>query len=346
MQLTCREGLATAQVVCDSINQDGSRLTSLEVTFPRPYLAEFNTHRVFERNSASSRAIPVWKRLAAVLEDPYVPLSFGANRPGMQSSEALAERDMELAQYNWLSGRDLAVLQCYALAGGAKEILREAKDSEEAHKLVERILELQKEYGSRNPFQEVSRSVHKQHANRPLEPYSYHLVLVSSTEWRNFFGLRASGNAQPEAQDFALAMARAMMQSTPTLLHRGDWHLPYIMPIDKMDCKDPVELAYASAGKCARTSYLTHDGKRALEKDVELAKSLCANGHMSPFGHVARPLSLGEDANPSNFHKSWMQLRKLITNEQDFSHRVTPEELLVGCRGDEAMVEFILGLAS
>jgi hypothetical protein len=79
-------GSAQAKVICDSIYK-GSRLTSIEVVFPRPFLAEFNTHTRFSRNSASSRAIPVWKRMAAVLDNPYVPNSFGANQADIQAIE-------------------------------------------------------------------------------------------------------------------------------------------------------------------------------------------------------------------------------------------------------------------
>lgn len=52
-------------MLADSI-ASGVRLTTLQVTMPRIVLAEFNTHRMLSRNSASSRAIPVEKRIAQV----------------------------------------------------------------------------------------------------------------------------------------------------------------------------------------------------------------------------------------------------------------------------------------
>ena len=50
-----------AKIVADSINPQGDRITTYLLTFPRFILAELNTHRVFSKNSASSRAIPFEK---------------------------------------------------------------------------------------------------------------------------------------------------------------------------------------------------------------------------------------------------------------------------------------------
>src|SRR3954467_2779501 len=105
----------SAQVIADSIYR-GSRLTTFEITFPRFILAEFNTHRVLSRNSASSRAIPVWKRLKDILNHPFVPLQFGKNQAGMQSHANIATEDYDAATKNWLVGRDVAVIQAFILA--------------------------------------------------------------------------------------------------------------------------------------------------------------------------------------------------------------------------------------
>src|SRR4051812_49960571 len=79
-----------AKVLADSVSPAGHRLTTLEATFPRFVLAEFNTHRVFSRNSASSRAIPVAKQLRRVLDDPYLPIEFGSHKPGVQAGAGAA----------------------------------------------------------------------------------------------------------------------------------------------------------------------------------------------------------------------------------------------------------------
>jgi hypothetical protein len=342
------EGLAQAEVICDSVHK-GSRLVTVEVEFPRPYLAEFNTHTRFSRNSASSRAIPVWKRILSVLERPYIPDSFGTNKAGMQAGEVLSERDQHNAAKNWRVGRDIAVVQAYFLAGGREEFLSVAKKGDKAEdieKLIDTIENLAFHYQIFVHLSRQDKGMHKQHANRVLEPYAFHTVVVTATHWRNFFGLRASGNAQPEAQDFGIAIAKAIMASKPSELSKGQWHLPYIREEDMDEMLDESSLeslAEASAGKCARVSYLTQDGVRSLDKDIELAKNLQRSGHMSPFQHVARPKEEGDPANShGNYSPVWTQFRKLLGSENDFTMLVPKEELVLGCRGDEALADFIL----
>jgi hypothetical protein len=56
-------GNISAQVIADSITKDGIRLTTFEIEVHRFVWSEFMTHRVFSRNSESSRAIPVKARI-------------------------------------------------------------------------------------------------------------------------------------------------------------------------------------------------------------------------------------------------------------------------------------------
>lgn len=334
-------------MICDSTYK-GSRLCSVEVEFPRPYLAEFNTHTRLSRNSASSRAIPVWKRLIAILSRPYIPNSFGTNKAGMQAGEFLSGSDQEKAVANWLVGRDIAVVQAFFLAGGHKEILEAAKKAgklEEGQVLCVQIDELVRKYGIGDFLFQQDQGMHKQHANRVLEAYAYHTVLATSSYWRNFFGLRASTKAQPEAQDFGIVIARAMMNSTPTPLELGQWHMPYIRDEDRQEEPDQLVLARASSGKSARTSYLTHDGIRALVKDLELSGDLASSGHMSPFQHPARPHEEGDPpGSHGNYAPVWTQLRKLMPSEGDFTNLISREELIEGCRGDVELADYILSL--
>lgn len=343
---TFTEGSATARVVADSIYRD-SRLVSIEVKFPRSFLAEFNTHCRFSRNSASSRAIPVPNRLHDVYVNPYIPDSFGTNKAGMQAGEMLSEEDRRSAVFNWLTGRDVALVQAYYLAGGRKEILAGIKGQDNlaaAHHLCGKIEDLAREYGIENRMFSQDRGLHKQHVNRVLEPYSFHTVIATATHWRNFFGLRASAMAQPEAQDFAIAMARAMRASTSNQLDLREWHLPYIREDDEIGNLKPEEVARASAGRCARVSYLTQDGRRSLEEDIKLADRLQGSGHMSPFQHPARPTKFGEPGDGHNYSPIWTPLRKLLRNEGDFLRLTTHESLVEGCRGDEELADFIRSL--
>jgi hypothetical protein len=186
--------------------------------------------------------------------------------------------------------------------------------------------------------------VHKGTTNRLLEPFMWHTVIVTATEWSNFFHLRCSPMAHPAIRNTAEAMRTAMGVSSPSLLDYGQWHLPYINERD-VDLPESDKVKVSTA-RCARVSYLTHDGVRDPSKDLELADSLLTNGHMAPLEHVARPMGHGEAthlvsatgawtrtwsagegidtrdmARPEktfagNF-RGWVQYRKTIANEAD-----------------------------
>jgi len=260
-----------ARVLLDSISEAGVRLTTMEVTFPRFVLSEFNTHRSFSRNSASSRAIPTAKLIERVLGEPVFPLEWGRNKAGMSANEVLADADAEMGRQVWLSARDAAVA--------------------EARKLLDL-------------------HVHKQVLNRILEPFLWHTVIVSATEWSNFFELRCAPAAQPEIREAALKMRSALEQSSPEPLGKGDWHLPLTQAEERSEM--PIEdLKRVSVARCARVSYLTHDGSRDVAKDLELHDRLKIERHLSPFEHVASP------AGDANFHanfRGWIQMRASIEN--------------------------------
>lgn len=243
----------------------------MEVTFPRFVLPEFNTHRVNSRNSASSRAVPTSKLIERALTEPAMPAEWGRNQPGMSASDVLSEEEAREAQRLWLEARDAAVAQ--------------------ARKLQEL-------------------KVHKQVLNRILEPYLWHTVIVTATEWQNFFELRCAPNAQPEIREAALLMRDALANSQPNLVREGEWHLPLIQD-DERD-RDVEQLKKISAARCARVSYLTHEGKRDVEKDLELCERLEHDRHLSPFEHVATPA--GDDAFHANF-RGWVQMRAAIERQ-------------------------------
>jgi len=279
--ITLPPRLESARVVADSVGPDGQRLTTMEVTFWRAVLAEFNTHRVFTRNSASSRAIPVAKILKRVRENPFLPIWWGANEAGMSASAELPSHLVDECIAVWLEARNDAV------------------------KHAERLMEI---------------GLHKQVANRLLEPFMYHTVLVTATDWSNFYALRAHKDAQPEIQSPARLMREAMDASTPQYVDYTSWHLPLVTGVDleKLQAEgfSDDDICLISAGRCARVSYLTHDGVRDPKADITLANRLLASGHMSPLEHVAQPLT--DPARRVGNFAGWGQYRKLIPNESDF----------------------------
>lgn len=270
-----------AKVIADSVSPYGCRLTTIEVTLPRIVLSEFNTHRMFSRNSASSRAIPVVKRIEQIAADPFVPSYWGANQPGMQSEQSLQASDAAKAEAVWRKALNDALEHAAEMA----------------------------EIGA-----------HKQLANRLLEAFMWQTILVTATEWDNFFALRDNPMAQPEIHEAARLMRAAYNDSTPSLVRMGEWHLPLIQPDERDGTFEHSELARrVSAARCARVSYLTHDGTRDVYKDLGLYERLHEGGHMSPFEHVATPLSSKEKF-MGNF-RGWKQLRKFMPNEDNFGAR-------------------------
>lgn len=336
-----------AKIVADSISEAGDRLTTLEVTLPRIVLSEFNTHRVFSRNSASSRAIPVAKQLRKVLTTPFVPERFGRNQAGMQSYEWLEGLKHDEAVKLWLRGRDRAASTAFELLLGAKlssEVFGYNPEREFASldKLLagfdDAVVLLDPKHQVENLADTDMLNVHKQITNRLLETWMWQTIIVTATEFSNFKALRTDKAAQEQIRHAAILMMEAMDASTPTLIMRGEWHLPFIQDFERDGTFERTEEARRiSCARCARVSYLTHDGRRDLGADLKMADGLRSNGHMSPFEHAATPAfhiestpfehraSGWDDGNPhlvsewhGNFH-GWKQYRKFIPNEDDFS---------------------------
>ncbi|MEY9178362.1 FAD-dependent thymidylate synthase [Bradyrhizobium elkanii] len=242
----------SAEIISDSISPLGIRLTTVKVVFPRMLLPEFNTHRVFSRNFRSSRAVPVVRLLEEVRTSPYEPYVWLRNKSGMQGGEPMSPEEILVARKAWQVG---------ALS---------AADT------AERL---------------AKSGVHKQWANRGLEPYLYAHGVVTATEWDNFFELRDHKDAQPEIEALAKAIKGAFEGSVPETLRPGEWHLPFVTDYEK-EWLDLETQRKVSVARCARTSYLTHEGKMPLvHKDLQLYHDLVGARplHASPAEHQATP---------------------------------------------------------
>lgn len=257
-----------AKVVADSISPDGHRLTTFEVRFHRFVLAEFNTHRTFSRNSASSRAIPVTKQLAKLISEPAYPLEWPSEIKGMQGGPPLTGRDLEDATGLF----------------------------EQWHQMT---VDLVADYIEAHPIKEDDQvRLHKSLVNRLMEPMQWHTVIVTATGWENFFRQRVHSAAQPEIRVAAEMMLDAYQQSTPEKIPEGGYHLPYVWDDDETcdwvynNC-DPADLPLPkiSAARCARVSYLTQDGRRDPTEDLAMFDRLSTNDpmHASPLEHPATP---------------------------------------------------------
>lgn len=226
-------------------------LYTFELEYPRFIHSEFMTHRMNSRNASSSRAVPVEKTIQNILNDPWVPLHVYKNCKGMQGKELMSDDEYDSFCELW----DDAKLQAI----------------EVAHKMIKE-------------------GFHKQHINRILEPFTKIKVIVTATEWNNFFDLRLSPDADPEIQDLAKAIKMAMDNAWGNYINvHGGRTLPYVS-FDEMDAIDDNRvLTLISAARCARVSYLNHDGSKPdILKDLALAKRLINSGHMTPFEHQCR----------------------------------------------------------
>jgi thymidylate synthase ThyX len=298
--------LITAKIIADSESDEGIRMTTMEIEYPRFILAELNTHRMLSKNSASSRAIPVAKMHEHIRENTATPVSWGINQPGMKAREELTGADLTWAKYVWANARDSAI-----------------KSSQELADL----------------------NIHKQITNRITEPWMLMKTVISGTEWANFFWLRDHPDAQPEIQLLASKMKAAMDVSQPEYLAANEWHLPYVRSVrnrfgtlEYLDHDgEPMTLVNArvvSASCCAQVSYRKNDD--SLDKAWRVFKQLIESvpAHASPIEHQATPMateimcrfepetwqegvthvSANSDLWSGNL-RGWIQFRKMIPTE-------------------------------
>jgi len=304
----------TAQIIADSISPEGIRLTTLQLRYPRFIHAEFMTHRDFGRNASSSRAIPVKRMIEDLRRDPAMPVFWGSNQPGMQAGTELTGISLDSTKAQWLMGMEVAIHHAEMLMN----------------------------YG-----------LHKQIANRILEPWAHINVVVTTTNWENFFTLRRHSDAQPEIKVLADTIWLAMNQSTPKNLQPGEWHLPYVGENDFSSARHVLKtgritrdepmydelvdkiLKKVSVARCARVSYLTHDGRATtVEEDLALFERLMGAQplHASPAEHQATPDTPEWERDPHSGSRieltggwdhpelhgnltGWIQYRKTFPNE-------------------------------
>jgi hypothetical protein len=253
-------------IKADSYNQaTGDRMVTVLLTrFPYTLVQELATHRllrqggvvevlgdtnpfteVTSRSSASTRAIPVERVIQRILDDPFIP-QFSQHQKGMQGVEI---DDPEFQYKNAM-------------------IWRQA---------LEQNIQLARQL--------AAQGVHKQHVNDLLKPFLRIPILITATEWENFFHLRTDKPCRPEFRSWAIAIKQAIDQSKPQVLQPGDWHIPFgdQMP-PGLSLSEQLQVAIA---RCARLSYATHDGKRDVQEDMRLYNQLLQDGHMGPFEHCA-----------------------------------------------------------
>lgn len=292
-----RPSQMTAEIKARSVNEAGEELTTAVITIARSALAEVNTHRAWSRNSASSRAIPSHKMIAAVRANPYIPRAFGLKGKGMAPSHLVeygTTKWTEIAQW-WVLSMERAIASV--------------------------------EIG-------LSLGVHKQDTNRILEPFMMHTIVVSATEWENFFRQRTEIDAEtgnPVAylpiHDAGVALRDAMASAPAAIVRPADgpvsWHLPLLRDGEREEL-DLEAARLVSVARSARVSYFSDDGSvhleyngKSVDDELALADRLLRSmkgqaPHVSPFEHVAQAAS---GVRSGNF-LGWRQMREQIESNR------------------------------
>lgn len=288
-----------ATIVQDSVSLTGSRITTFELDYPRFIHAELMTHRVFSRNAASSRAVPIEKMIEHVKTTPAMPVYWGKNKAGMQAVEELNGVELQAAQSLWERAATNA-------AGYSKQM--------------------------------SDAFLHKQLANRVTEPFQTMKTIVTATEYDNWYTLRMHSDAQPEIHKLAKCMFQAVLISKPKTIHASEWHVPYVdrhirsgkVAYYNLGSEIDVETAkIVSASCCAQVSYRKNDD--SLEKAHSIYDRLINTKpmHASPIEHQATPMrysrnTIGREWESGVTHldnknyfwsgnfKGWIQNRQLI----------------------------------
>lgn len=273
-------------------------LWTFELTYPQYIHSEFMTHHVFSRNASSSRAIPVRRVIEQVRENPVMPPKVFMNQKGMVGETEADEVTATAFHVLWKEAADNA-----------------CKTAE----MMERL------------------GIHEQHVNRILEPFQFIKVIITATEWYNFFDLRLAPDAQPEIRQLARAIYDEMdryrykevgvlevsipRKDRPDIFVRmgaDKVHtivsLPYITDEDikEIGKENYRQLMKISAARCARVSYNNHDGSKPdLEKDMKLYDHLYDGRHMSPMEHAC--IQDPDYRKYANLN-GWKSLRYLVEN--------------------------------
>ena len=327
------------EIVADSINQQGDRLTSLVLTYPRIIHAEMLTHRMFSRNASSSRAVPVQKMIEAVKNNTFCPFEFQKAHKGMQGTEYFTGQDKEDCIKLWLESAELALQQ--------------------AEKMKEK-------------------GITKQIINRILEPYQYYTVLITGSieGWNNFFNLRCpqykihqgtykskkealkyglsnnelknwsdldwlqnnEGQAEIHIMMLSEAIYDAIQESNPKVLQEGDWHIPMITDLEryKLSTNDQIKL---SVGRAANTSYtVVGDGKElTLEKATRIHDKCKELNHSSVFEHCARAMS---DEEYECFLKGEIEINKNANHWSDVEYFYDYDKIFGWCNNLKGFIPY------
>lgn len=320
------------EIIADSLNPQGKRLTTFILEYPRMVHAELMTHRMFSKNSASSRAIPFEKFVEQIMTNPAMPEFWGKNQSGMQAAEELDNTKRREANF-WNEIEGFKDRQISGYQAGMDDYPQYSYNITEKEEAKIRWLEA-RDSAIAQAKQLHELGLHKQIVNRILEPWFHIRIILSATDFGNWFALRCHKDAQPEIQKLAYSMLEDYNKSTPIKLLPSEWHIPFgdkmdisrILPIiDESTRANPYAIQEIkrkiAIARCARVSYFNFDGKDDYEADVKLCDRLFKSSpkHLSPTEHVAQCM---DDTNFYGNFCGWKQYRKFFQDENLNDNRV------------------------
>jgi thymidylate synthase ThyX len=309
-----------------SVSPEGSELISFVIEFPRAVLAEVRTHRANKQTTDSWEEVSwtdsttsedisknsassraiPFKRMVGKVLDDPFMPIWTKEQKGMQGGE-VDEVTKTVADTIWEGYRDEAVGRATQLA---------------------------------------NLGIHKQDANRLLEPFAWVTQIVTSSRWNNFFAQRCHKDAFPPFAKIARMMYLAKRKSTPQKLSYGQWHLPFV-PLEeqmKLTWEPKIWEHYAtpeeipnlvkfSAARCGWVSYDNADKDGSPEAMLRTYDRFFAGEvkHLSPHEHQATPFKKYDQKwlpNLVSNLRGWLQARKLIEKEETIEYTPPPEEVL------------------
>lgn len=319
------KGLSVKLLQASRSKVTGKQLWSFEIEIPTCIIKEINTHGMLSRCTQSSRAVPIKDKIAQIRQKPFIPIRWGKKQIGMQAYKE-CNNQIEYLDH----GTD-----CYFTMDRDEDYLSRIDSNLEHAKAWD------------------DAGYHKQIVNRFIENDSYTRMVLSATEWSNFFNLRIHHAAEPHIMYIARMIYEVMRegekQHLVRMLSPGEWHVPYInreMVNGKMiyfhpETNKPLsekEAINLSLSCIAQTSYRKHD--TSDEKTERIVSRLFPDGepaHASPAQHIGTPMEnpicifdpdrarqgwengVSHQDRYSNLwsgqFKHWIQYRKLIPGE-------------------------------
>lgn len=303
------------QMILDSVSDQGIRLPTIHLRYPRMVHSELMTHRVLTRNGRSSRAVPV----ITMMEEarfPYIP-HFMKNEPGMSATQEFTPEEFaqveaiwrELAEFTRLKVMELQQLQLHKQWANRPLEWFGYIDVLVSSTYIENFKVLRMDATAQPEMRNIAQVIIdllEQSVPTELKPGEWHMPYIDLEK------------DAPLVLDF--------------LQTEEGWSLPGNHPTTQARIRDTFKKL--STARCARLSYAPFDGNGDVASEISRHDRLVVSRpvHASPAEHVATPDSVvqtevavidGEWTDLKSWEHpkqhgnfcGWRQYRKMLPNE-------------------------------